>query len=199
MKLHWVDAETTGLSNSMHEVIQLSGIIEHHGEVIEEYDIFLRPSRPKVVEQAALDGQGRTLDEIMAYPERRLGFDEFKSLLNRYNEKCAPHEKHRWVGQNPNFDIGFVRAFMKEFGDTTFDSYFAPGAPIDLIPVAKEARRRGVYKGENFKLPTICKSLGIEYSAHDSLEDIRATRLAMRKFDESFRTPVHIKRQLPLI
>jgi DNA polymerase-3 subunit epsilon len=198
MKLHWNDAETTGLSPKMHEIVQLSGIIEHDGEIIEEYDIFMRPSRPQVIEAAALEGQGRTLEQLMAFPERKLGFAEFKDLLERYRIK-EPHLRHRWAGQNPMFDQGFVRALFAEFHDDHFDAYFAPGMPIDLIPVAKEAKRRGFYKGENNRLGTICRELGIELQAHDSLEDIRATRLAMRKFDELFRTPAHIKRQLPLL
>lgn len=193
MKLHWNDTETTGLSNSINEIVQLSGIIEHDGEVVEEYDIFMRPSRPKQIEELALKAQGRTLDEMMSFPERKLGYDEFKDLLERYK-----NDKYDWAGQNPEFDRGFVRAFMIEFKDKSFDSYFKPIA-IDLVSVAREAKRKGFYQGENCKLPTICKTLGIEYSAHDSLEDIRATRIAMRKFDEIFRTPAHVRKQLTFL
>lgn len=197
-KLHWVDAETTGLIAGVHEIIQLSGIIEHDGEVVEEYDIFMRPAKPDGIDPQALVGQGRTVAEIMKWPDRKAGFEELIEILERYRIK-VPLERHRWVGQNPMFDVNFVRALFLEFKSKAFNDYWSPLAPIDLIPVAKEARRKGMYKGENHKLPTICRELGIEYSAHDSLEDIRATRMAMYKFDEMFKTPIHRKRQLPLL
>lgn len=193
MKLHWCDVETTGLSKDINEIVQLSGIIEHDGVIIEEYDVFMKPNRLNNVEEGALKAQGRTIEELMEFPDRRLGYDEFKTLLENYKD-----EKYTWTGQNPEFDRGFVRVFMIEFGDKSFDNYFKPVA-IDLISTAKEAKRKGHYKGENFKLPTICKTLGIDYQAHDSLEDIRATRIAMRKFDEIFRTPTHVRAQLSFL
>ncbi len=202
MRLHWNDSETTGLSKDINEIVQLSGIIEHDGEVIEEYDIFMRPDRPKNVDEGALRAQNRTLAQLMAFPERRLGIEEFADLLDRYGmppEHTLPNPiKHTWVGQNPEFDRGFVRVMLTNAGVKTFGDLFEPVA-IDLVTVAREAKRKGFYRGENCKLPTICRELGIDYLAHDSLEDIRATREAMRKFSELFQTPTHVRRQLAFL
>ena len=109
-------------------------------------------------------------------------------MLARYVNKYDRNDKFWWVGQNPRFDMDFVEALFKAEGDAYFGSWF-DRRPVDTITLMIAARLRGHIRPANYKLATLCETMGIPLDAHDALNDIRATRLLFHKAMDQFMMP----------
>ncbi|MDE2292827.1 MAG: 3'-5' exonuclease [Elusimicrobia bacterium] len=175
MKLFFADTETTGLDPVRNEAFQLAFIIEVDGKVVCEKNIKLRPVRPETADAKALEVTQKTLKELAGYPPRADGFKELTETLAQYVDRYDKNDKLTWVGQNPEFDVRFVRQLFKEHGDNYFGSWF-DSRPADLISLAVASRVKGLINPENFKLGTLAAQFGIKFDAHDALEDVRVTR-----------------------
>jgi len=180
MKLFFADTETTGLDPNIHEVFQFSFIIEVDGHIVEEADIKMRPDRPEEASPEALKVTNKTIKELKTYPDRGEAFKKLIDILGRHVDRYDRADKFLWVGQNPSFDIPFVRAHFRERGDKFFGAWW-DNRPADLISLAVALKMRGLISPENFKLGTLCETFGVSLKAHDALEDVRATRTVFRK------------------
>lgn len=180
MKLFYADTETTGLDPKIHEVFQFSFIVEIDGKIVEEADLKMRPERPDAASPEALKVTQKTIKELMTYPERGETFRKLIDILGRHVDRYKREDKFLWVGQNPSFDVPFVRAFFREQGDKYFGAWF-DNRPADLISLAVACKMRGQIDPENFKLGTLCDIFGVSLKAHDALEDVRATRSVFLK------------------
>ncbi|MBI3299105.1 MAG: 3'-5' exonuclease [Elusimicrobia bacterium] len=189
MKLFYADTETTGLDYKTHEAFQLAFIIEIDGKVVCEKNIKLRPVRPQNADAKALEVTKKTLPELAAYPPRAAGFKEFIDTLAQHVDRFDKLDKFVWVGQNPEFDVRFVRAFFEEHGDKYYGSWF-DSRPADLISLAVACKMKGLIKPENFKLATLADQFGIKFDAHDALADVRATREVWGKLSAFISAPV---------
>ena len=175
VKLFWMDAETTGLDPLKQEMTQVAAIMEVNGAVVDELNVFMRPSRPICIQDQALQVQGKTRQQVMAYPLRKIGFGKLTAFLDKWCNKLDADDKLLWSGQNPEFDISFAREEFKVHGNGFFKAYFGYHK-LDLITVAVMMRHLGLFAPKNFKLTTMAETLGIEYNAHDALADIKTTR-----------------------
>lgn len=175
MKLFYADTETTGLDPMRNEAFQLAFIIEVDGKIVCEKNIKMRPARPEMADAKALEVTKKTLAELATYPLRAQAFRELTETLAKYVDKYDKADKFVWIGQNPEFDVRFVRAFFKEHNDNYFGSWF-DNRPADLISLAVAAKVKGLIKPENFKLATLAAEFGIQFDAHDALADVRVTR-----------------------
>ncbi len=180
MKTFWADTETTGLSSTRNEIWQLAFIIEIDGKVVVEKNFKMRPLHPENAHPKALEVGKVTLETLAKFPHPTEVYKEMVAILDKHVDRFNPADKFFIAGQNVQFDVGFLRAFFKQNGNTFFGSYFE-SAPIDLMTASAMAVRAGIIRVPNFKLGTICAALGIKLEAHDALEDIKATRHA---FDE---------------
>lgn len=175
MKIFYADTETTGLDPKTHEAFQLAFIIEVDGKVVCEKNIKLRPAHPERADARALEVTKKTLAELAAYPARAAGFKEFTDTLAKFVDRFDKKDKFVWVGQNPEFDVRFVRALFEEHGDKYYGSWF-DSRPADLISLAVACKLKGLINPENFKLATLAAEFKIEFDAHDALADVRVTR-----------------------
>lgn len=198
MKLFYADTETTGLESKIHEVFQFSFIIEIDGEIVEEADIKMRPDRPEEASPEALKVTNKTIKELKTYPKRGVAFERLVEILGRHVDRYDRADKFLWIGQNPSFDIPFVRALFREQGDKYFGAWF-DNRPADLISLGVALKYRGLIDPENFKLGTLCDYFGVSLKAHDALEDVRATRAVFQKMIEFFPEPKKGPSQLSLL
>lgn len=175
MKLFYADTETTGLDPLRNEAFQLAFIIEVNGKVVCEKNIKMRPARPENADAKALEVTKKTLAELAQYPLRQQAFRELTETLSKFVDKYDKTDKLVWIGQNPEFDVRFVRALFKEHNDNYFGSWF-DSRPADLISLAVAAKMKGLINPENFKLGTLAEQFGIKFDAHDALADVRVTR-----------------------
>lgn len=189
-KVCWIDCETGGLDPTKHDIVQLAGIVEIDGEIKETFELRMRPSNPERLTAEALAVTKQTTAEVMAHPlSQAEGYRAFVSVLAKYVDRFNRADKMVWAGQNPRFDIDFVRALFTVNGDKYFGSWFW-GTAIDLGGFALALQLMGLMPQTiNHKLGTICEALQVPLDAHKALDDVQATRTAFYKLVERLRTP----------
>ncbi|MFH1723262.1 MAG: 3'-5' exonuclease [Elusimicrobiota bacterium] len=195
MKLFFADTETTGLDPAKNELFQLAFLIEIDGKVVDERNIRFRPERPENISSEALEITRKTKEELLSYPPRKKGFRELIATLGKWVGRYDKTDKMIWIGQNPDFDIRFVRALFSDMGDNYFGSWWDP-RPADLISLAVASKTRGVFNPPNFKLGSLAAEFGIAFEAHDALADVQVTRRVWHRLAENIRPPASTKKKV---
>jgi DNA polymerase III subunit epsilon len=179
MKILFYDIETTGTRFWKNGIHQMSGAIVIDGEVKETFDFRVQPNPKALIEQAALDVGGVTVEQIMAYPPMGDIYHKFVTMLGKYVEKFNRNDKFYLAGyNNAQFDNQFLRAWFVQNGDQFFGSWFWSNS-IDVMVLATQYLIDKRPAMENFKLSTVAKACGIDVEAealHDALYDITLTK-----------------------
>lgn len=185
-KLFFYDLETTGVKFWKNGIHQISGCIEIDGDVKEEFNFHVKPNPACVIEDEALNVSGVTLEQINAYPEMNVVYNQVKTMLSKYVNRYNKYDKFFLVGyNNAPFDNQFFRAFFVQNNDNYFGSYFWSSA-IDVMVLAANHLKSTRHTMEDFKLKTVANTLGVtvdESKLHDALYDIYLTRAIYRKIN----------------
>lgn len=192
MKIIYADTETTGLDHKEQEMVQFAFIIEVDKQVVAEENLKMRPARPDKASADALKITGKTIEDLLAYPERRAQYGRILEILGRHIRKFDKGDKLIWVGHNPSFDMRFVRSYFEEHGDVYFGSWF-DNRPADTVSLAVAASMRGHFKVADYKLGTLCAHFGIPLEAHDAMNDVRATRALFHTLMGRYMLPPPVK------
>jgi DNA polymerase-3 subunit epsilon len=175
MKILYFDVETTGTDPRKHSIIQLSGIVEIDGEIKEEFDFRVQPDSFEDIDPEALLVNGITIDELKTFERPEQVYKDIIGIFETYIDKFDKNDKFYPAGQNVGFDIDFLAEFFKRRGDDYFGSW-QNWRCIDSRFIANFLIYSGMLEVPDTKLITLCQQFGIEFGAHDSMEDIRATR-----------------------
>lgn len=182
-KIIFIDTETGGVNPEKAALIQLSGIIRIDKKDVEKFNFYIKPFENSEVTEKALEVQGRTLEELKTdkYVEEKEVYKQFINLLDKYIDKYDRTDKFIVAGYNVRFDVDILKAFFQRHGNNFLFSYLDSSMldPLYSIRLLQIAEVLPVL--ENNKLETWCKHFGIEFSAHDSLEDIEATKKLIGK------------------
>ena len=182
-KIIFIDTETGGVNPEKAALIQLSGIIRIDKKDVEKFNFYIKPFENSEVNEKALEVQGRTLDELKAekYIEEKEVYKQFINLLDKYIDKYDKTDKFIVAGYNVRFDVDILKALFQRHGNNFLFSYLDSSMldPLYSIRLLQIAEVLPVL--ENNKLETWCKHFGIELKAHDSLEDIVATKKLIGK------------------
>lgn len=183
----WYDFETTGLDlKTGAAVVQFSYQIVENGVVKFEGNEFINPhSYPRnvTISEEALKINGRKESEFETFKTLELVFFELLDLLSRN----YPKNKLTLIGyNNSTFDKDFIEEWFTLF-DRPFWKYFN-WKQIDVFEIVKFLQHIG-FMGSTYnqKLATIAEHLKVvdeNYDWHDSLNDVRATRLIYEKIKE---------------
>ena len=182
-KIIFIDTETGGVNPEKAALIQLSGIIRIDKKDVEKFNFYIKPFENSEVNEKALEVQGRTLNELKTdkYIEEKEVYKQFIKLLDKYIDKYDRTDKFIIAGYNVRFDVDILKAFFQRHGNNFLFSYLDSSMldPLYSIRLLQIAEILPVL--ENNKLETWCKYFGIELKAHDSLEDIEATKKLIGK------------------
>ena len=182
-KIIFIDTETGGVNPEKSALIQLSGIIRIDKKDVEKFNFYIKPFENSEVNEKALEVQGRTLDELKAekYIEEKEVYKQFINLLDKYIDKYDKTDKFIVAEYNVRFDVDILKALFQRHGNNFLFSYLDSSMldPLYSIRLLQIAEVLPVL--ENNKLETWCKHFGIELKAHDSLEDIVATKKLIGK------------------
>lgn len=182
-KIIFIDTETGGVNPEKAALIQLSGIIRIDKKDVEKFNFYIKPFENSEVNEKALEVQGRTLEELKTdkYVEEKEVYKQFINLLDKYIDKYDRTDKFIVAGYNVRFDVDILKAFFQRHGNNFLFSYLDSSMldPLYSIRLLQIAEILPVL--ENNKLETWCKHFGIELKAHDSLEDIEATKKLIGK------------------
>lgn len=182
-KLLYFDVETTGLNPKVHDIIQLSGLIEYDNKVVDGFNFIMRPYNFESINREALQVNGKTIEELVNYPDPGEIYFHllkvFEAHINRYDKT----DKFIPVAYDGKFDMDFLAAFFAK----NEDKYFGSWVTWDLIDPMAIARYYFTFKDiktDDFRLETVCRYFGIPLKAHDAMHDIVATRKVLYKLRE---------------
>ena len=177
-KLLWLDTETTGINPGC-AVVQLAGIIEIAGNVVDEFSITARPHQGATISPDALKVIGKTAEEIAEYQAPGDAIVEFEKHLSAHCDKFNRDDKFVLCGHNCGFDFSRITELYDICGNKYLGAWMHYKWKFDTLAVVQTLQVCGRMPVlENNKLATIATALGIELeTAHDALSDIRATRL----------------------
>jgi DNA polymerase III alpha subunit (gram-positive type) len=169
--------ETTGLNANKHAIIQLAYIIEINGKVKQRGSFRINPktyNQPKVIEPAALEANGLSLEQLDLFNNSSECFEQFRQVLEKY---ISTDEKLTFVAYNSPFDIKFVQAwFMDNNRRNDYGRYFTY-KDLDIFALVKYLAYAGPLRDlPSHKLSEVCKYFDINFDAHDAVADIEATR-----------------------
>lgn len=187
MKLLFLDTETTGVDPMKNGIIQIAGIIDINGQVVEEFNLRCKPFPGQLFTAEALRITGKTVEEIRTFPEPKEAYQKIKAIFDKYINRYDKNDKFTMVGQNTKFDYDFMTTFFQNNYDKYFYAYVAYHL-VDLVNASALFKMAGKISMPNMKLETMAKLFGIPLAAHDALEDIRATRQILYKFVECLKT-----------
>lgn len=185
-KIIFIDTETGGVNAEKSALIQLSGIIEVDGTEKEKFNFYIKPFENSEVNEKALEVQGRTLEELGTekYIDESIIYKKFLEILDKYIDKYDKNDKFIVAGYNVKFDIDILKALFERNNNKFLFSYFNSSMldPLYSVRLLQVADMLPVL--ENNKLETWCKYFNIELKAHDSLQDITATKKLIEKLVE---------------
>ena len=186
IKIIFIDTETGGVNAEKSALIQLSGIIEVDGTEKEKFNFYIKPFENSEVNEKALEVQGRTLEELGTekYIDESIIYKKFLEILDKYIDKYDKNDKFIVAGYNVKFDIDILKALFERNNNKFLFSYFNSSMldPLYSVRLLQVAGMLPVL--ENNKLETWCKYFNIELKAHDSLQDITATKKLIEKLVE---------------
>lgn len=185
-KIIFIDTETGGVNAEKSALIQLSGIIEIDGTEKEKFNFYIKPFENSELNEKALEVQGRTLEELGTekYINESIIYKKFLEILDKYIDKYDKNDKFIVAGYNVKFDIDILKALFERNNNKFLFSYFNSSMldPLYSVRLLQVAGMLPVL--ENNKLETWCKYFNIELKAHDSLQDITATKKLIEKLVE---------------
>lgn len=183
-KIFWIDLETTGTSHYKHDIIQLAGLVDIDGVVVEEINLRIKPINMDAIDNKALEVNQKTRAEIAAYPAPQLAFNTFKTHLGKYVDPYDKQDKFVPAGYFVKFDLDFLRSYFRKMKDKYFGSWFT-SVFIDVQTFVAMEVTAGRLSLPNYKLGTVCGVCQIEINAHDALSDIKATRMIYERYVHS--------------
>lgn len=181
MKVLYFDTETTGILPRQNEIIQFAAIIEIDGEVKEEINVRSRPLKPENINPEALRVTGLSLDELEKYPHPTEAIKEIKAFFERHIDKFDKKDKFYPAGHNVIFDLDFLQNYFITHADQYGTGSYQNWQALDTRVLANFLCYQGKLSVPNIKLETLCQHFEIPLEAHDAMNDIRATRLLMKK------------------
>ena len=148
------DTETTGLDPNVEYLTEIGGVIVKNGEVVDEFDTFVKPGKPITPKITELTGI--TNEMVADAPSEAEALQAFLDFAG--GRILVAHNAH-------SFDIRFLRIAAKRSGIAFEPTY------IDTLTMAQ-----AMYPGlHNYKQGTINKHLELPaYEAHRACEDAGA-------------------------
>lgn len=177
MKICVLDLETTGKREYQHGVHQFSGEIYVNRELQEVFNFYMRPFRSDDISLEALETCGKTLDEILAYPEPKGVWSQVTDMFRKYVDPYDTSDKFLALGYGVSFfDMKFLPKHADKCGDPFFWSWFHKhSVDIYFDAVAWLAELDLLQSMPNMKLTTVYETAfgrPME-NAHDAVYDVK--------------------------
>ena len=176
-KVLWLDVETTGTDPEKNGIVQIAGLVEINGEVVEDFDLRTKPLPEDQIEFGSIEATGLDLLAVIEYPDGADTLKVFRGILDKYIDKYDKEDKFHPAGYNIKFDLDFLWQFCVKQDFKYFRSYVDHIA-IDVYGLARYLAGFGMIEVESLKLAHAYAAMTGKTmeNAHDALVDIKATR-----------------------
>lgn len=143
-----IDLETTGLTASSCQIIEIGALKIRNGQIVEQYNQLIKPTCyiPDIVTQLT----GITNQDVQNQPTIEEGIPDFLQFI----------QNDLLIGHNIRFDLSFLKQhvqLLNDYSDTLhLAQKYLPGQP-------------------SYKLSALQKSLHLSKNTHRSLDDCQTT------------------------
>lgn len=163
------DLETTGLSSTTCEIIEIGAVKVMGGEIVDRFSCFVKPTKP--ISQEITDLTSITNEDVA-------DADVIANVLPKFLDFCG---NCLLIAHNADFDVGFVRAAAKRLG-IPFDSSY-----LDTVGLSRYLNT----DLKSHKLDALAKHYGLgNFNHHRAVDDAEmltqiyfAMVKAMQQFD----------------
>ena len=164
------DLETTGISCTTDEVVEISAVKVQNGEVVDEFTTLVNPGRP--IPYSASEVNGITDDMVANSPFFEEALSEFLTFVG--DAVLVGHNIH-------TFDMKFLYRDAERFwGETIGNDY------IDTLQIA----RAYLPKLSRYRLVDLADYYGIDVEgAHRALNDCRMNQLVFELLGKEIANP----------
>lgn len=150
-----IDFETTGLSSTSDEIIQVAAIKYRNNIVTDSIDILVKPTHKKISKRIT-EITGITNEDVINSPTIDIVIPALLSFIN--GETLVAH--------NASFDMKFLIENIQK------NNIEVPKfRVIDTLSLS----RKHIEDTENHKLETLKDYLDLDYNSHNALDDCRTT------------------------
>lgn len=163
----YLDVESTGLSSSTNEIIQLACVPLIDGKLGAHFNEFCQPTNWNSIDQKAIEVHGITVDQMKTFQSPYEMLDKFITYVSQFGVKFVI------AGYNSNFDKAFIGALFARNGRSKEYSRLFLNEVRDVHARAKAVKDK--LQSNKLKLVNLAEEFGIEIKAHDALSDIQAT------------------------
>lgn len=183
MKNLIADVETSGTDVNRHGILQVAGLIEIDGQIVDRFDYKIKPFKGQTLSNQALEINKLTIEMISTFATPQDVYQELNQKLCHYVDKYDPNDKFFIIGWYNKLDDDFLRRFWENNDDKYYGSLiWTPAISVDVLvmEILKELRP----KFENFRLETIARHFGIEVPAekvHDAMFDAELVHKVYKK------------------
>ena len=188
----WIDTETTGVTQERDQVLQLAGMIEINGVIVESFNYWVKPTDLGLISKGATAVNGITKEIASTYRDPREVVVEFRELLEKWlpaTKKKYNMKKDKYIlaGYNTNFDAGMLNHFFALHSRKPFVQYTG-FIKIDVYQRVQDLmiERDWYWDLPKHGLSYICEVNDVDLGnkAHDAMYDIHATRELYLKLKE---------------
>ncbi len=170
MKKFYFDVETSGLEPVRNGIISLGYIIEIHGDIKAEGLLEMQPPKGIFLESKALAVNGYQIAQIETFEPEIVKIHSLCDLLLTF-----PVGRWDVVGYNISFDISFLKeSFARSHVAHLFSMFNYKY--MDIYALIRGLDHILNWHLPNHRLKTACDYLGIPLTAHNALDDIKATK-----------------------
>lgn len=192
MKILYFDTETTGRDDTVHEITQFAAIVVINGVMKEEVNWRCQPTNWDAIEPGALEATGVSIEQLKTFQPPEAMFKDIIAFFDRYVSKFDyAEDKFYPAGHNVQFDLGFLDAFVKKYGNEDQKKWgitsYQNWRSLDSRVLANFFLAKKKLHTADAKLGTLCKHYHIPIDAHDAMSDIRATRALIQRMMEEIK------------
>ena len=168
----FLDTETTGFSADYNDLIQIAAIIYDTDtkEEIETFDEYIKPREP--IPKNITELTGITNLQVKDAPP-------IWEVLPMFWKWCEKYNVDTLLAHNAAFDMRFLDGKSKLL-KIPHKEYNV----IDTMKIARDLKKKKIFAFEKVNQPYLADFFGINYQAHNALEDVRTLIKLYYKFAE---------------
>ena len=183
----WLNIKTTSLHSKTAAVVQIAGLLEVGGEVIDTIDLLCAPHKGCSVEPKALELAGGDMNILNELPPARKVVQNFIKFIQTYADGSDPYVKLILCGYNTSFCFSVMDAFFYRNSPRTYLSKHFMTATLDVMNCVALARYKNKIKLDEIKgnsLVSMCEHFNVRLeNPLDGIQCASATRQLFHQLD----------------
>lgn len=174
----YLDTETTGLSNTRHQILTLALILEEQNHTAHKETIRIKTQNHKEINPEALKVNKIDIDE---HNKKSISASKACKKINKIIRN-KDFEDAVIIGHNVSFDIRFIKSLFQEQNISPLMNFENIQDTLILSKQVKETPTDFYNRG--YDLESLSEHYGFTTEFHDAMNDTEATRHLYREIQK---------------